>query len=93
VRCALSIQEAARKIGIEIRAGLHTGEVELHGDKVSGMAVHIGARVAGLANAGATLVSNTVKDLVSGSGLRFEDRGMHALKGVPGEWRLFAASG
>jgi class 3 adenylate cyclase len=93
VRCALSIQEAARQMGIEIRAGLHTGEVELHGDKVAGMAVHIGARVAGLANAGATLVSNTVKDLVSGSGLRFEDRGAHALKGIPGEWRLYAATG
>ena len=93
VRCALGIQEAARQIGIEIRAGLHTGEVELHGDKVAGMAVHIGARVAEVANAGATLVSSTVKDLVSGSGLRFEDRGAHALKGVPGEWRLYAASG
>jgi class 3 adenylate cyclase len=93
VRCALSIQEAVRQIGIEIRAGLHTGEVELDGDNVAGMAVHIGARVAEIANAGATLVSNTVKDLVSGSGLRFEDRGAHALKGVPGEWRLYAASG
>jgi len=93
VRCALGIQDAARQIGIEIRAGLHTGEVELHGDKVAGMAVHIGARVAEVANAGATLVSSTVKDLVSGSGLRFEDRGAHALKGVPGEWRLYAASG
>jgi class 3 adenylate cyclase len=93
VRCALSIQDAARQMGIEIRAGLHTGEVELHGDNVAGMAVHIGARVAGMANAGATLVSNTVKDLVSGSGLRFEDLGAHPLKGVPGEWRLYAASG
>ena len=93
VRCALSIQDAARQLGIEIRAGLHTGEVELHGDKVAGMAVHIGARVAEVASAGATLVSSTVKDLVSGSGLRFEDRGAHALKGVPGEWRLYAASG
>jgi class 3 adenylate cyclase len=93
VRSALSIQEAAHRIGIEIRAGLHTGEVELHGDKVAGIAVHIGARVAALANAGETLVSGTVKDLVSGSGLRFEDRGAHALKGVPGEWRLYAASG
>jgi class 3 adenylate cyclase len=93
VHCALRIQESARRIGLDIRAGLHTGEVELHDDKVVGIAVHIGARVAGIANGGETMVSSTVKDLVSGSGLRFEDRGTHALKGVPGEWRLFAASG
>jgi len=92
VRCALAIQSAARRLGLGIRAGLHTGEVELKGDDVAGMAVHIGARVAALAGADETLVSGTVKDLVSGSGLRFEDRGTHALKGVPGEWRLYAAS-
>jgi len=92
VRCALAIQSAARRLGVGIRAGLHTGEVELKGDDVAGMAVHIGARVAALAGADETLVSGTVKDLVSGSGLRFEDRGTHALKGVPGEWRLYAAS-
>ncbi|MEP6943120.1 MAG: adenylate/guanylate cyclase domain-containing protein [Betaproteobacteria bacterium] len=93
VHCALAIQQSARRIGLDIRAGLHTGEVELHDDTVAGIAVHIGARVAGVANAGETLVSSTVKDLVSGSGLRFEDRGAHALKGVPGEWRLYSASG
>ena len=91
VHCALGIQQGASRIGLDIRAGLHTGEVELHDDTVAGIAVHIGARVAGVANAGETLVSSTVKDLVSGSGLHFEDRGAHALKGVPGEWRLYAA--
>ena len=93
VHCALGIQQASRQIGLDIRAGLHTGEVELHDDTVAGIAVHIGARVAGVAKAGETLVSSTVKDLVSGSGLRFEDRGAHALKGVPGEWRLYSAAG
>ena len=93
VRCALGIQQAAHRMGLDIRAGLHTGEVELHDDSVGGMAVHIGARVAAVASAGETLVSSTVKDLVSGSGLRFHDRGEHALKGVPGDWRLYAASG
>jgi len=92
VRCALSIQEAARKLGIAVRAGLHTGEIELDGDTVSGIAVHIGARVSALAGANETLVSSTVKDLVSGSGLCFRDRGTHVLRGVPGEWRLYAAS-
>jgi pimeloyl-ACP methyl ester carboxylesterase len=90
IRCALRIHELGRQLGIAIRAGLHTGEVELHGDDVAGIAVHITARVAGLSGAGETLVSSTVKDLVSGSGLRFQDRGTHVLKGVPGEWRLFA---
>jgi class 3 adenylate cyclase len=92
VRCALRIHEASRALGLGIRAGLHTGEVELDGDRVSGMAVHIGARVMALAEAGETLASGTVRDLVSGSGLRFDDRGTHALKGVPGEWRIYAAS-
>lgn len=91
VRCAMAIQSAARCLGVAIRAGLHTGEVELHGDDVAGLAVHIGARVAALADADETLVSSTVKDLVSGSGLRFQDRGTHVLKGVPGEWRLYSA--
>jgi class 3 adenylate cyclase len=81
-----------RTLGIEIRAGLHTGEIELLGDDVGGIAVHVGARVAGAAGAGEVLVSSTVKDLVAGSGIRFADRGAHALKGVPGEWRLFAAA-
>jgi class 3 adenylate cyclase len=79
-----------RELGLEIRAGLHTGEVEVRGDDVSGIAVHIGARVAGAAAPGEVLVSSTVKDLVSGSGIPFADRGRHALKGVPGEWNLFA---
>ena len=92
VRCAFSIQTATRTMGLAVRAGVHTGEVELDGDRVTGMAVHIGARVTSLAGAGETLVSSTVKDLVSGSGLRFEDRGRHVLKGVPEEWQLFAAS-
>jgi class 3 adenylate cyclase len=73
-----------------MRAGLHTGECELIGDDVGGIAVHIGARVASLAEPGEVLVSSTVKDLVVGSGLAFDDRGAHALKGIPGEWRLFA---
>jgi len=74
-----------------LRAGLHTGECERLDEKLTGLTVHIGARVAGLAQPGEVLVSNTVKDLVAGSGLRFEDRGDHVLKGVPGQWHLFAA--
>lgn len=73
-----------------MRAGLHTGECEIMGEKLSGLAVHIGARVAAIASAGQVIVSSTVKDLVAGSGLRFSDRGNHVLKGVPGEWRVFA---
>jgi class 3 adenylate cyclase len=90
VKCAGAIVESVREIGIEIRAGVHTGECELVEDKVRGIAVHIGARVAALARPGEVLVSSTVKDLVAGSGLRFDDRGVHALKGVPDEWRLYA---
>jgi len=91
VRCALAIREAVGPLGLEIRAGLHTGECELRGDDVSGIAVHIGARVAAQANAGEVLVSGTLKDLVTGSGLRFVERGVHRLKGVGGEWPLHAA--
>jgi class 3 adenylate cyclase len=91
IRCACAIAAAVRALGIEIRAGLHTGEVELAGEALRGIAVHIGARVAGEAGAGEVLVSSTVKDLVAGSGIRFADRGMRALKGVPEPWRLFAA--
>jgi class 3 adenylate cyclase len=91
VRCAISIGEAAREFGVDVRAGIHTGECELDGPKVRGIAVHTGARVASLAEPGEVLVSKTVKDLVSGSGLEFEDRGVHELKGVPGEWQLYAA--
>jgi class 3 adenylate cyclase len=85
-----AISDGARQLGLEIRAGLHTSECELIGDKVGSIAVHIGARVAASASPGEVLVSSTVKDLVAGSGLRFADRGVHTLKGVPGEWRLFA---
>jgi class 3 adenylate cyclase len=91
IRCAADISQAVRDLGIEIRAGLHTGECEMRGDDVAGMAVHIGARVGAAAAPGEVLVSSTVKDLVVGSGIEFADRGTHELKGVPGEWRLFAA--
>jgi class 3 adenylate cyclase len=92
IRCGAAIAAGVRPLGIEVRAGLHTGECEVIGDKVGGIAVHIGARVAGLAKPGEVLVSNTVKDLVAGSGIGFEERGAHVLKGVPGEWRLFAVA-
>jgi class 3 adenylate cyclase len=91
VRCACTIAEEIRRLGIEVRAGLHTGECEMIGDDVGGIAIHIGARVAALAGAGEVLVSSTVKDLVAGSGLRFGDRGSQSLKGIPGEWHIFAA--
>jgi class 3 adenylate cyclase len=93
IRCAIAIRDAVSGTGIQIRAGLHTGEIELHGDDVAGIAVHLGARVAAKAGAGEIFVSRTVVDLVTGSGLAFEDRGSHALKGVPGEWQLFALAG
>ena len=90
VRCAIAIAEAVRSLGIEIRAGLHTGEIEQSDADVGGIGVHIGARVGALGGASEVLVSSTVRDLVAGSGLEFEDRGRHALKGVPDEWHLFA---
>jgi pimeloyl-ACP methyl ester carboxylesterase len=91
VRSAVAIREAVRPLGIDIRAGAHTGECELLGDgDIGGIAVHTGARVAALAAPGEVLVSSTVKDLTAGSGLEFEDRGTHGLKGVPGEWRIYA---
>lgn len=90
VRCACSIVDEIRPLGIEVRAGLHTGECEMMGEDVGGIAVHIGARIASLAGASEVLVSGTVKDLVAGSGLRFGDRGSRALKGVPGEWHIYA---
>jgi class 3 adenylate cyclase len=90
VRCACAIVEEIRPLGIEVRAGLHTGECEMIADDVGGIAVHIGSRVAALASAGEVLVSSTVKDLVAGSGLRFSERGIQSLKGVPGEWHLFS---
>jgi class 3 adenylate cyclase len=90
IRCACAASDAVRQLGIEIRAGLHTGEIELIGRGIGGIAVHIGARVAAMAAPREVLVSSTVKDLVAGSGLQFEDRGLHTLKGVPGDWRVFA---
>ncbi|MBI2759895.1 MAG: response regulator [Chloroflexi bacterium] len=90
VRCAHAVRDAVRSLGLEVRAGLHTGEVERQGGGVSGIAVHVGARVVALAGPGDVLVSSVVRDLVAGSGLGFADRGAHRLKGVPGEWRLFA---
>src|SRR5438067_1098572 len=90
IHCARAITESVRDLGIEVRAGLHTGECERMNAKVGGIAVHIGARVAAEAGPGEVVVSSTVKDLVAGSGIAFRDRGAAELKGVPGEWRLFA---
>ena len=90
IRCACSIRERVRSLGLQTRTGLHTGECEVMGEDIGGIAVHTGARVAAEAAPGEVLVSSTVKDLVAGSGLKFEDRGSHRLKGVPDEWRLFA---
>jgi class 3 adenylate cyclase/pimeloyl-ACP methyl ester carboxylesterase len=93
IRCATAIRDAARtQHGVEVRTGLHTGEIEVIGDDVGGIAVHIGARVGGIASGGEVLVSGTVKDLVVGSGIEFEDRGERELKGVPGAWRLWAVA-
>ena len=93
IHCACAIRDSVRSLGIEIRAGLHTGECELVAGKVAGIAVHTAARVNGLAQPSEVLVSSTVKDLVAGSGIEFVDRGEHDLKGVPGTWRLYAAAG
>jgi class 3 adenylate cyclase len=90
IRCAVAIRDAVQALGIEVRAGLHTGECEVRGEDIGGIAVHIGARVSALARANDVLVSSTLRDLVIGSGLQFDDRGIHELKGVPGEWKLFA---
>jgi class 3 adenylate cyclase len=92
IRCARAIAAGVRELGLEIRAGLHTGECELIGEKIAGVAVHTGARVAAKARPGEVLVSSTVRDLVAGSGIEFADRGTHELKGVPGEWRLYAVA-
>jgi len=92
IRCAMAIRDAVQALGIEVRAGLHTGECEVRGDDIGGIAVHIGARVSALAGANDVLMSSTLRDLVIGSGLEFEDRGDHTLKGVPGEWRLSAVA-
>ncbi len=90
IRCASAVRDEVAGLGIEVRAGIHTGEVELIGDDVGGMAVNIGARIGALADPGEVLVSSTVRELVVGSGLEFADRGVEKLKGAPGEWRLFA---
>ncbi|HEY2636198.1 MAG TPA: adenylate/guanylate cyclase domain-containing protein, partial [Solirubrobacteraceae bacterium] len=92
IHCALAARDRLGRLGLEVRAGLHTGECEVLGDDVGGMAVHIGARVGALAGAGEVLVSGTVRDLVVGSGLGFADRGEHDLRGVPGPWRLYAVA-
>jgi class 3 adenylate cyclase len=92
IQSAAAMTGCISKLGIDIRCGLHTGECELRGDDIGGIAVHTGARIAALADAGEVLVSSTVKDLVNGSGIAFQDRGAHALRGVPGTWRLFACS-
>jgi class 3 adenylate cyclase len=93
IRCAQAVAAAARSLGIEVRAGLHTGECEVRGGDLSGLAVHIGARTAALAQPGEVLLTGTVRDLVVGSGLEFEERGEHDLRGVPGRWRVYAARG
>jgi class 3 adenylate cyclase len=93
IRCACAIRDEARELGLEIRAGLHTGEVEVRGRDITGIAVHIGQRVSSLAGAGEVMVSGTVRDLVVGSKIQFEERGEHALKGIDGSWRLFCALG
>jgi class 3 adenylate cyclase/alpha-beta hydrolase superfamily lysophospholipase len=92
VRCAAAIASAVRRLGVEVRAGVHTGEIEVRGDDVGGLAVHIGSRIASKAEANEVLASRTVVDLVVGSGITFTDRGEHELKGVPGSWRVFAVA-
>ncbi len=92
IRCALAIRETVRELGLQVRLGLHAGECEMLDGKVAGIAVSIGARVSALARAGEVLVSQTVKDLVTGSGITFEDRGLKELKGVPGQWRLYSVA-
>jgi class 3 adenylate cyclase len=89
VRCALAIVTELARLGLDIRAGVHTGEIEVMGDNIGGIAVHIGARVAALAGAGEVIVTRTVRDLTVGSGLGYRERGLHSLRGVPGEWELY----
>jgi len=92
IRCAMAIRDVVQALGIQVRAGLHTGECEIRGEDIGGIGVHIGARVSALAGPNEVLVSSTLRDLVIGSGLEFEERGAHELKGVPGEWRVFAVA-
>ena len=93
IRCAHGVQEAVREIGVEVRIGIHTGECELTGEKLRGVTVHIGSRVAGKAHAGEVVISQTVKDIATGSGFVFEDAGEHELKGVPDRWHLYRVVG
>ncbi|MGQ7848751.1 adenylate/guanylate cyclase domain-containing protein [Granulosicoccus sp. 3-233] len=93
IRCAQSIVSNLKTIGLEVRAGIHTGECEMVDGQLGGIAVHIGARISGLSQSGEVLVSGTVRDLVAGSGLQFVDKGLHELKGVPGTWPLFSVGG
>ena len=93
IRCAAAIRDEVGQLGIEVRAGLHTGEIEMGTDDIAGLAVHIGARISAMAGSGEVLVSSTVRDLVVGAGFTFEDRGRHQLKGVPGEWQVLAVKG
>jgi class 3 adenylate cyclase len=90
IHCACAIRDDLGELGLDVRSGLHSGECERVGEKVAGIAVHIGARVAAVARPGEVLVSRTVKDLVAGSGIELDDRGEHELKGIPGDWQLFA---
>jgi class 3 adenylate cyclase len=92
IQCGCAIRDGGRQLGIDVRVGMHTGEVGLRGDDITGIAANIGARVVSLAQPGEVLVSRTVTDLVAGSGITFEDRGEHELKGVPGRWQLFAVA-
>jgi class 3 adenylate cyclase len=92
IRCARAICDAVRPLGVELRAGLHTGECEILSDDLGGISVHTGARVSELAAPGEVLVSSTVRDLVAGSGIEFAERGTHTLRGVPGEWRIYAVA-
>ena len=92
IRCAVAIRDAVQALGIQVRAGLRTGECEIRGDDIGRIGVHIGARLSALAGANEVLVSSTLRDRVIGSGLEFEERGTYTLKGVPGEWRLFAVA-
>jgi class 3 adenylate cyclase len=90
IRCGTAIRDAARQIGLDVRVGIHTGEVERRGAELAGVAIHLAHRVCETAGAGEVLVSRTVVDLVAGSGLAFDDRGEHLLKGIPEPWRLFS---
>jgi class 3 adenylate cyclase len=93
VRCAKAIREEVKGLGLDLRLGIHTGECEVRSDELAGLAVHIAARIAAMAEPGEVFVSGTVRDLVVGSGIEFDDRGEHDLKGVPGSWKLFAVKG